>query len=136
MIPSNLSFFCSQTNSYLYVVINKFVISWWTGEWQECSGTCFNGGQGYQKRSVLCVKQRSNELDESKEIVVVPDSECDAASRPRMIEKCEIDMSKCDNQTGYWITEEWNRVNMKYFAPIFRIKITILWFKIFFKRIA
>ena len=77
------------------------------------------------------MKQRSNELDESKEIVVVPDSECDAASRPIMIDKCEIDMSKCDNQTGYWITEEWNRVSIKYYSPTFRVKITILW-EIFF----
>lgn len=87
-----------------------FYSSWWTGEWQECSATCFNGGKGVKKRSILCVRQRPNELDDTKEIVVVPESECDAAARPIMVEKCELSMSKCDNQTGYWITEEWNRV--------------------------
>lgn len=87
-------------------------LSWWTGDWQECSGTCFNGGKGYKKRSVLCVRQRPNRFDDSKEIVTVPELECDASSRPIMVEKCETDLAGCDNQTGYWITEEWNRVKM------------------------
>lgn len=88
--------------------------SWWVGEWRECSGTCANGGKGYKKRSVLCVRQRPNEFDESKEIVSVSELECDLTARPSSIESCHIDMSKCGNKRlnsiGYWITEEWNRV--------------------------
>lgn len=75
-----------------------------------------NGGKGYKKRSVLCVKQRPNDVDDSKEIVSVSDLECDASMRPSSIERCEQDLAKCDNKAallGYWITEEWNRVIYK-----------------------
>jgi hypothetical protein len=98
--------------------MNEFItnlnlkFSWWTGEWQECSGTCHSGGSGYQKRTVLCVKQRPSLTDDTQEIVSVADVNCDLFTRPVQIEKCEIDLSKCENdsQAGYWITEEWNRV--------------------------
>lgn len=86
-------------------------ISWWSGEWQECSGTCFNGGQGYKKRSVMCVKNRPNEYDDSQEIISLSDIECDASLRPTVIEKCEQDLTQCEHSNlVHWITEEWNRV--------------------------
>jgi hypothetical protein len=88
--------------------------SWHVGEWQECSGTCYNGGYGVKKRSVVCIIQRPNEFDDSLEVIGMLDSDCNSEARPLSIKRCQIDIKKCTNEsseTNYWIAEEWTNVN-------------------------
>lgn len=101
---------------YLKIYSKNFHIKrWWTSEWEDCSGTCLNGGKGFRKRTVLCITRNPDEHSDHVEIKAVSEIECLADLRPLAIEPCEIDLKTCnyepdDTVIPHWIAEEWTRV--------------------------
>jgi hypothetical protein len=109
--------FCDNNNNNTIAIINNQPCNvfecepkWFIGEWQECSANCLDGGSGLgiMKRSVLCVYEKPNDLNDDLEIIAILDSECDLNQRPISYKTC---FSKCDSYDydhyKYWIAEEW-----------------------------
>lgn len=73
-----------------------FALSWWTGEWSECSRSC-NGG--LRTREVLC-KRRISGTEEK----VLDDSAC-TPLRPSLTEPCNN--HSCPPE---WLALDWSEV--------------------------
>ena len=85
--------------------------SWFIGDWQECSGTCTNGRFGLMKRSIVCIKQKPNELNDELELIGMPDNACNLKKRPKSVKRCHVNFDSCKNDTNhYWIALEWTKV--------------------------
>jgi hypothetical protein len=66
----------------------------------------------------LCVSQKSNsDYDESVDygLAGLPDVKCKHIPRPVDIEQCQLKMDDCDlksdNDTHYWLVDEWSNVS-------------------------
>jgi hypothetical protein len=98
----------------IYEICNVFECEpdWLVGEWQKCEGSCFDGSYGIQKRSVSCVRQRPNSLNDKLEIIGLPEIKCNVISRPVSISECLLNQTECDSDSYIgWIAEEWTNVN-------------------------
>lgn len=66
------------------------------------------------KRSVICVIQKPNALNDEIELIAMSDSYCDWNKRPLSFQRCEMSLEMCHNDSftsHYWITEEWSQVS-------------------------
>ena len=108
-VNSKLEYKTNSKSAIIFVVIR-----WWTAGWQPCQGSCFRNLIGYRKRTVLCAIEQPNELDDSLELIGVPEVQCVQQPRPIAVEPCELDCAHSISTeiNAYWIAEEWS--NVKY----------------------
>jgi len=57
----------------------------------------------------LCAIEQPNELDDSLELIGVPEIQCVQQPRPIAVEPCELDCAHSETN-AYWIAEEWSNV--------------------------